>query len=283
MLKFSMNIANLIFLSWPDSGRSSTGRFLENCAPRKTLQLPIKMQNIHAFAVPKTANYAISYVFCRLFWFPTFVSKLLCDKLANSAIILGSNSSMCIFHRKYVYILQPSPPSARQPGRPPASPASPASPPASLDIPHGTPSLPMTAHMCVNVSVLRPICAGLSARHALPHAKFVVNITDMSQLGQIRVQQPELTGNANGFPTGTCCVRRLLRQSPTAAAEWAKPREIRRGTSVEAPEGASGCRTAVSNHFNTISAILLSEIRARPVLPDPLGPELTNIEKRKQK
>ena len=188
-----------------------------------------------------------------------------------------------MFHRKYVYILRPSPPSARQLGRPPASPASPASPPASLDIPHGTPSLPMTAHMCVNVSVLRPICAGLSARHALPHAKFVVNITDMSQLGQIRVQQPELTGNANGFPTGTCCVRRLLRQSPTAAAEWAKPREIRRGTSVEAPEGASGCRTAVSNHFNTISAILLSEIRARPVLPDPLGPELTNIEKRKQK
>ena len=32
------------------------------------------------------------------------------------------------------------------------------------------------------------------------------------------------------FPTGTCCVRPLLRQSPAAAAEWAKPREIRRGT-----------------------------------------------------
>ena len=46
---------------------------------------------------------------------------------------------------------------------------------------------------------------------------------------------------------------RSLRQSPPAAAEWAKPREIRRGTSVEAPEGASGCRTAVPNTFNTLT------------------------------
>ena len=46
------------------------------------------MLNIHASAAPKTANYAISYVFCRLFRFPAFVSKLFCDKLANSAIIL---------------------------------------------------------------------------------------------------------------------------------------------------------------------------------------------------
>ena len=210
--------------------------------PGKHYNCRSKCRKNVAFAIPKTTNYAISYVFCRLFWFPTFVSKLLCDKLANSAIILGSNSSMCIFHRKYVYILQPSPPSARQPGRLPVSPTSPASPPASLDIPHGTPSLPMTAHMCVNVSVLRPICAGLSARHALPHAEFVVNITDMSQLGQIRVQQPELTGNANGFPTGTCCVRPPLRQSPAAAAEWAKPREIRRGTRLRIRRSARAVR-----------------------------------------
>ena len=47
------------------------------------------MQNIHAPAAPKETNYAISYVFCKLFRFPTFVSKLLCDKLANSALILG--------------------------------------------------------------------------------------------------------------------------------------------------------------------------------------------------
>ena len=46
---------------------------------------------------------------------------------------------------------------------------------------------------------------------------------------------------------------RSLRQSPPAAAEWAKPREIGRGTSVEAPEGASGCRTAVSDNFNTLT------------------------------
>ena len=46
------------------------------------------MRNMNVFAAPKTANYAISYVFCRLFRFPTFVSKWLCDKLADSAIIL---------------------------------------------------------------------------------------------------------------------------------------------------------------------------------------------------
>ena len=88
MLKLSMNIANLIFLSWPDSGHSSTGRFHENCAPRKTLQLPIKMRNVHVLAAPETSNYAISYVFCRLFRFPTFVPNSLCGKLANSVIIL---------------------------------------------------------------------------------------------------------------------------------------------------------------------------------------------------
>ena len=88
-LKSSANIENFIFIYWPDSGRSSTLRFQENYAPLKTLQLPIKMRNIHAFAAPKTAKYQISHVFCRLFRFPTFVSKLLCDNLANSALIPG--------------------------------------------------------------------------------------------------------------------------------------------------------------------------------------------------
>ena len=85
------------------------------------------------------------------------------------------------------------------------------------------------------------------------------------------------------FPTGACCVRPLLRKSPTAAAEWAKPREIRRGTPVEAPEGANGCRTAVLDNFNTPSAILLSEKRARPVPPDLLHPELPDIENPRRK
>jgi len=88
-LKFSTDIENFIFLSWPDPGRPPTGRFRENCASRKTLQLSTKMRNISVSAAPETSNYAISLVFCRLFRFPTFVSKLLCDKLANSAIILG--------------------------------------------------------------------------------------------------------------------------------------------------------------------------------------------------
>ena len=60
---------------------------------------------------------------------------------------------------------------------------------------------------------------------------------------------------------------RSLRQSPTAAAEWAKPREIRRGTSVEAPQGASGCRTAVSDHFNTHSAYFFSSGKTRATCP----------------
>ena len=72
------------------------------------------------------------------------------------------------------------------------------------------------------------------------------------------MHQPEFVGNANCFPTGTCCVLPPLRKSPAAAAEWAKPKEIRRGTSVEAPEGASGCRTAVSDNFNTLTPKLLS-------------------------
>ena len=87
-VKSSANIEFFIFVSWPDSGRSSGGRFHENCARRKTLQLSTKMRNINVSAARKTLNYAISYVFCKLFRFPTFVSKLLCDKLANSAIIL---------------------------------------------------------------------------------------------------------------------------------------------------------------------------------------------------
>ena len=46
--------------------------------------------------------------------------------------------------------------------------------------------------------------------------------------------------------------------------------EIRRGTSVEAPEGASGGRTAVSNNFNTLTADLRIRRNARdPSLPDP--------------
>ena len=88
---------------------------------------------------------------------------------------------------------------------------------------------------------------------ALPHTNFIANATNISQLDSVRVHQPEFAGNANGFPTGACCVRPLLRQSPTAAAEWAKPTEIRPGTSVEAPGGASGCRTAVSDNFNTLT------------------------------
>ena len=87
-LKSSADIENFIFLSWPDSGRSPTGRFHENCTPRKTLQLSTKMRNVHVLAAPETSNYTISYVFCKLFRFPTFVSKLLCGKLANSAMIL---------------------------------------------------------------------------------------------------------------------------------------------------------------------------------------------------
>ena len=115
----------MVFLSWPDSGRSSTHRFLENCAPRKTLQLSIKMRNIHASAAPKTTNYAISYVFCNLFRFPTFVSKLLCGKLANSLQFL-IKCAQCAFFAINICILQPSPPTARQPGRPAASPPQPA-------------------------------------------------------------------------------------------------------------------------------------------------------------
>ena len=88
-LKSSADIENFIFLSWPDSGRSPAGRFQENCTPRKTLQLSTKMRNISVSAARKTSNYATSLVFCKLFRFSTFVSKLLCGELANSAIILG--------------------------------------------------------------------------------------------------------------------------------------------------------------------------------------------------
>ena len=88
-LIFSTDIENFIFLSWPDPGRPPTGRFRENCASRKTLQLSTKMRNISVSAAPETSNYATSLVFCRLFRFSTFVSKLLCGELANSAIILG--------------------------------------------------------------------------------------------------------------------------------------------------------------------------------------------------
>ena len=157
MLKLSMNIANLVFLSWPDSGRSSTGRFLENCAPRKTLQLPIKMQNIHAFAVPKTANYAISYVFCRLFRFPTFVSKLLCGKLANSVVILGWMRSMCVFRRKYMRsaALTPDRPPARPPGRQPSPASPPGSRSASQRVPRASGITVGNAHEVRNRSTLR--------------------------------------------------------------------------------------------------------------------------------
>ena len=116
----------MIFLSWPDSGRSSTGRFLENCAPRKTLQLSLKLRNNHAFAVPKTANYAISCVFCNLFRFPTFASKWLCDKLANSIEILVEIAK-CVFfvvnilHSAALTAVRPP---ARPPARQPSQPAS---------------------------------------------------------------------------------------------------------------------------------------------------------------
>ena len=61
------------------------------------------MQNIHAFAVQNATNYVISYVFCKLFRFPTFVSELLCDKLANPVLVFNEIRSMCVFRRKYVY------------------------------------------------------------------------------------------------------------------------------------------------------------------------------------
>ena len=133
-----------------------------------------------------------------------------------------------------------------------------------------------------NASIMRT-GGVLAVRAPWPHLDFIGNVANISQLGRVRVHQPEVLGNAIGFATGACCVRPLLRQSPAATAEWAKPREIRRGTSVEAPGGASGCRRP-----RQITSILLlrnsfPDERARPVLPDPLGPELPNIEKHMQK
>ena len=49
---------------------------------------------------------------------------------------------------------------------------------------------------------------------------------------------------------------RSLRQSPPAAAEWAKPREIRRGT--RSSVAYEGCLQAVPNNFNTLTPKLLS-------------------------
>ena len=49
-LIFSTNIENIIVLPRANFKRSTTGRFQENCAPRKTLQNQPKIQNIVVFA-----------------------------------------------------------------------------------------------------------------------------------------------------------------------------------------------------------------------------------------
>ena len=82
----------------------------------------------------------------------------------------------------------------------------------------------MTVHTYVNVSVLRLVCAGPSARHA-----FTAN-----DRGHVRII--------------------TLRLCPAAAAEWAKPREIRRGNSPWHPQERA-CRLAWQNPFSTVNTV----------------------------
>ena len=79
----------------------------------------------------------------------------------------------------------------------------------------------MTVHTYVNVSVLRLVCAGPSARHA-----FTAN-----DRGHVRII--------------------TLRLFPAAAAEWAKPREIRR------PLLASAAGAAPAWTGNSVTLFLL--------------------------
>ena len=152
--------------------------------------------------------------------------------------------SMCVFRRKYMHsaALTPDRPPARPPGRQPSPASPPGSRSASQRVPRASGIIVGNANEVLNRKMPETSVAAIppkkpegradaerqrctSSTLFLHYTYFIVYISDISQLGRVRLHQPEFSGNANGFPTGACCVRPPLLKSPPAAAEWAKPRE----------------------------------------------------------
>ena len=145
----------------------------------------------------------------------------------------------------------------------------PASPPICAELSARTPSPPMTADTCVQLP-----CACFQ----LPHAKFNANAKNISQPDRARVHQPEFVRKCKRFS-----IRSMLRTT-APCANLQQPRRNGRspGRSAAALPSKHPKGRADAERQCRITSILLlrnsfPEERARPVLPDPLGPELSDI------
>ena len=98
----------------------------------------------------------------------------------------------------------------------------------------------------LNTSILRNGCV-VAVNAPLPHTNFIVNIRNISQLGRVRVRETEFTGNANGFPTGACCVQPApapisYSRGGMGEAQGDPPRHFRRSArrGERMPNGSAG-------------------------------------------